>query len=118
VSRASCSSFCLSPFSVLSFSSFWFSRNVRLKRTVCSHSQFIPIRPVEVRGRVIEDDGMSYYFPLTFLFSVQVGCMPSFLAISPFHLHSLLYDFFYNEIFEYMIRFLVLMGQPCHRCWF
>ena len=57
----------------LSFSSFWFSsnfhpafmlalfirssllssflsRNVRLKRTVCSHWQFISIRPVEVRG--------------------------------------------------------------------
>jgi hypothetical protein len=97
VSRASFSSFRLSPFFVLSFSSFWFSsnrhpafvalficsslpflvilfvsRNVRLMPTVCSHRQFIFVGPVEVRGRVIEDDGSSYHFPLTFCFYAQV----------------------------------------------
>jgi hypothetical protein len=69
------------------------SRNVRLMPTVCSHRQLIFIGPVEVRGRVNKDDGLSYHSPLTFLFYAQVGCMPSFLVISPFHLLLLLYGF-------------------------
>jgi len=107
MSRASCLLFRLSPFFILSFSSCWFSsnrhpafvalfirsslpflgilfvsRNVRLMPTVCSHRQFIFIGPVEVRGRVIEDDGSLYHFPLTFLFYAQVGCMLCHFTIS------------------------------------
>jgi hypothetical protein len=77
------------PFLVILF----VSRNVRLMPTVCSHRQLIFIGPVEVRGRVIEDDGLSYHSPLTFLYYAQVGCMPSFLVISPFYFLFLLYGF-------------------------